>query len=103
MTNAANRIEPFPGPYRVEGRSIKAISHGQYFTIGRADCTKFTPEGNEATARLFAASAELLDALQSLLNVEGAARLGAQSQSLAGLDVAYHFEKARTALKKAGV
>ena len=35
------------------------------------------------------------DALLSLLNVEHAALLGAQFPAMAGLDVAYHFDKAR--------
>lgn len=38
------------------------------------------------------------DALLSLLNVEHAALLGAQSGALSGLDVAYHFDKARALL-----
>ena len=43
---------------------------------------------------------DLIDALMSLLNVEGAARIGAQSSAFSGLDVAYHFDKARAAIAK---
>lgn len=52
-------------------------------------------------ARLIAAAPELLDALFSLLNIEGAAVRGCDSPALAGLDVRWHFDKARAAIAKA--
>lgn len=55
----------------------------------------------EANARLFAAAPDLLEALETLLNVEGAATFGAELPSFKGLDVAYHFNKARAAIAKA--
>jgi hypothetical protein len=56
----------------------------------------------KANARLIAAAPDLLEAIIALLNVESAALHGARS-SVAnnGLDVAYHFNKARAAIAKA--
>jgi len=45
--------------------------------------------------------AELTDAIHSLFNVEGAARIGAESGAFKGLDWKWHFDKARAALAKA--
>ena len=44
----------------------------------------------------------LSDAILSLLNIEFAALLGGESESMRGLDVEWHFAKARKALKDAG-
>jgi len=41
----------------------------------------------------------ILDALQSILNIEGAARIGAQSGALKGLDWKKPFDKVRKAIK----
>ena len=46
---------------------------------------------------------DLIEALLSVLNVEGAARIGAESGALSGLDTRYHFDKVRQALKDSGV
>lgn len=43
---------------------------------------------------------DLVDALHSALNVEGAARIGAESGALKGLDYKIHFDKIRKAIKK---
>ena len=55
-----------PGPWKAEGKSIKAISHGTWFTIARVDYKKLTDEGNAANAQLIAAAPELLQALTAL-------------------------------------
>ena len=52
-----------PGPWRSEGKSIKAIDHGNWFTIARVESQKLTDEGNSDNARLIAAAPELLAAL----------------------------------------
>ena len=55
-----------PGPWRNEGATVKAISHGICFKITRADANNYTTEGNEANARLIAAAPDLLAALQEI-------------------------------------
>jgi len=45
------------------------------------------------------AAQEAINALYTVLNVEGAAHLGAEAQVMEGLDVPYHFEKVRAAIK----
>ena len=55
----------------------------------------------EANAHLIAAAPEMLDALYSILNIEGTAILGAKHGDLCGLDVTYHFDKVRDAILKA--
>jgi hypothetical protein len=52
-----------PGPWTVTGPSIKAIDHGTRFTIAKVAGGKLSPEGIVGTARLMAASPELLNAL----------------------------------------
>ncbi len=60
-----------------------------------------TTSENESNARLIAAAPDLLEALHGLLNIEGAAVIGGRCKALAGLDVQYHFDKARAAVAKA--
>lgn len=43
--------------------------------------------------------AGMLEALYSILNLEGAARLGGKSPAYEGLDVAWHFDKVKAAIK----
>lgn len=43
---------------------------------------------------------DALNALYTILNIEGAAQLGAEVPSMRGLDVPYHFEKVRAAIQK---
>ena len=57
-------LQHTPGPWRNEGATVKAISHGIWFKITRADANNYTTEGNEANARLIAAAPCLLLALQ---------------------------------------
>lgn len=55
------------GSWRSEGKSIKALSHGKWFTIAKAQCKKFTDSGNEANARLMSAAPELLERCENAL------------------------------------
>ena len=55
----------------------------------------------EANAFLLAAAPDLLEALTLILNTEKAALLGGQLPGMKGLDVPYHFEQARAAIRKA--
>ena len=45
------------------------------------------------------AAQQALDALYCILNTEGAAYLGAEAPAMEGLDVPYHFEQVRAAIK----
>lgn len=54
-------------------------------------------------ARLNDRVRELADALLSMLNLEGAAVAGSDLGAWQGLDVAYHTDKARKALRAAGI
>lgn len=56
-----------PGPYRAEGQSIKAISHGSWFTIARVENKRLTPKAKQDTAVLLAAAPDLLAALKLFL------------------------------------
>lgn len=47
---------------------------------------------------LHAAAPALLEALESMLNVEGPAMLGGRSTVYYDMDVRYHFDKARAAI-----
>ena len=42
-----------PGPFRAEGTKIKAVSHGQWFTVADCRLPKFTQEGQEGNAEQF--------------------------------------------------
>jgi hypothetical protein len=44
---------------------------------------------------------DLLEACYSMLNVEAAARIGAEYPALKGLDIDYHFKKLRETIAKA--
>ena len=54
----------------------------------------------DAIRKLTRENEALRDALISMLNVEGPALKGGMLPVYNGLDVAWHFEKARTALKQ---
>lgn len=47
------------------------------------------------------AAPAMLDALYSILNVEHAALLGSQFPAAKGINIKYHFNKVRKAIKKA--
>ncbi|KKL21026.1 hypothetical protein LCGC14_2449560 [marine sediment metagenome] len=67
-----------------------------------AECTcTFNHDDDIIFCPLHDAAPELLEALESMFNVEGAARIGAESGALRGLDWKYHFDKARDAIKAA--
>lgn len=58
-----------PGPWRADGSTVKAVSHGQWFKIARADGLRYTQSGNEANAEFIVRACnsheELLAALES--------------------------------------
>ena len=58
-------------------------------------------ESADALAIQQAVNAQLLEALNSMLNVEGATRVGCECAAFEGLDWKYHFDKARDAIKAA--
>ena len=68
--------------YEREGNSLFSVAE----LIEKPEC-----------ARLFEASLDMLDALYSVLNIEGSAKAGASK----GLDVGFHFDKVRKAIKRA--
>lgn len=55
----------------------------------------------EPMSALHAAAPALLDALESMLNIEGAAINGGRLGAWKGLNIPYHFEKARAAIAQA--
>jgi hypothetical protein len=63
--------EHAPGPYRAEGGTIKAVSHGRWFAIAHVVRGLFTAEGRAGTAALLAAAPELLESLKEALEVMG--------------------------------
>jgi hypothetical protein len=73
--------------------------------IGFAPWCQFPPkwwiEMMEANSHLIAAAPELLDALQSMLNLSGAARIGSSFGAYKGLDVQWHLDKVRAAINRA--
>ena len=60
-----------PGPFRAEGASIKAVSHGKWFTVARFDGTGHTKEANEQNCAAFASAvnhhADLVPLLEHLV------------------------------------
>jgi hypothetical protein len=96
-----------PAPWAVDGTlhsgDLDVISaDGRIAMIDDSRATGWNEPTIKANARLIAAAPDLLEAIIALLNVESAALHGARS-SVAnnGLDVAYHFNKARAAIAKA--
>ena len=77
------------------------IPEGDYFEIYRREGNSLYSVAesieSENVANLFEASLDMLDALYSVLNIEGAAKAGA----FKGLDVGFHFDKVRKAIKRA--
>lgn len=59
-------IDHTPGPWIAEGATVKAVSHGRWFKITRADGLRHTPAGNAANATLIAAAPDLLEALKAI-------------------------------------
>jgi len=91
-----------PGPWWLDDDGFVASGSGDtYTTVADPHCGDRDIDERESNARLIAAAPELLDALVSLLNVEGAALHGARLPGFVGLDVAYHFEAARAAIARA--
>lgn len=53
-----------PAPWRAEKGSVKAISHGKWFTVALVDKKRFTNDGRKANASLIAAAPDMLEALK---------------------------------------
>lgn len=67
---------PIAGPWRAEGTSVRAIDHGQEFTVAGIYSAKITPEGRAELARFIARAPEAFDLLDAALEyVERFARL----------------------------
>lgn len=56
-----------PGPWKAYGKTIKSVHHQRHYSVARVDNKLFTPEANEANARLIAAAPELLEVLQEAM------------------------------------
>lgn len=90
-----------PGPWRVAVSHSRVIqAEGRRIATAHSHTTQPAAEG-DANARLIAAAPDLLAALESMMNVEAAARIGSESFALRGFDWKYHFDKARAAIKAA--
>lgn len=55
-----------PGPWRVDGTTVKAIDHGDWFMVAAAGGCRHTEAGNIANAHLIAAAPTMLAALEML-------------------------------------
>jgi hypothetical protein len=94
------RNQPTPGPYRSDGNTVKAVSHGRWFTLCRVDNKIFTAEGKEANAafitRACNAHRDLLEALELCVDcLTDLSRLDDGTPSISALD------QARAAIAKA--
>lgn len=58
-----------PGPWRAENGLVKAVSHGQWFTVAVVNRNRFTPEGRQSNAQSIAALPELLEACEAAYTV----------------------------------
>ena len=108
--------EHTPGPWEVICNDMSNISSyvivriadnlpiaGTIFATNTTDPTvTMTAEEEFANAKLIAAAPDLLEACLSILNTEGAARIGCESKAMEGLDWKYHYNKVRAAIKKSG-
>lgn len=97
MTNHA------PGPWTVNGKTIKSVHHQRHYTVARVGNDLFTPGANEANARLIAAAPDLLAAVHGLL-----ASCGPQHESETAemyqermTLLQWHIDRASEALTKA--
>jgi len=99
MTNTKHT----PGPWRATPRTPAPWvdvdrNDGRTLAVVQAGVKEDLPA--LANARLIAAAPDLLEALYSILNLEGVAKWGAKDY-MPGLDVYYHFQKIRAAIRKA--
>ena len=94
-----------PGPWMIcpnTKSKLKIINKSPFGgIIAEASNWWADTETAKANAQLISSAPDLLDALYSILNVEGAARIGSESGALKGLDWKYHFDKVRNAITKA--
>lgn len=82
--------------FRINGYEVRGPSiSGSGCVVGWLNANYYTM--SEANATLIAAAPDLLDALIGLLNIEHAALSGASI----GVDVPYHFVKARAVIAAA--
>lgn len=94
-----------PGPWRRDDRDTLRDANGrQVLFTGLSLLAGYSPdtESYAANTRLADTAPALYEALIGLLNIEGAALSAADSiGAFKGLDVAYHFDRARAALRAA--
>ena len=90
--------EHTPGPWRVEPCACTPYCRSAAVVpVARAH----DAIGSIEDAKLIAAAPDLLEACHAALNIAGAAKLGATMGAHEGLDVDYHLEKIRAAIRKA--
>jgi hypothetical protein len=89
-----------PGPWRYESGLVTS-DRGTVAYMDREN-PETRPVERDDNARAIAALPELIDALYSILNIEGAAMLGGRAGAYRGLDVPWHFDKVRAAIRAAG-
>lgn len=92
-----------PGPYKVFGFSIKALSHGRWFTIATVGNRMMTAEGNTELAHLLAAAPDMAEALRAIVKNAVKVSYGFAPDTLRQAEMDWEFiEKAQAALAKAG-
>lgn len=80
----------YPGPWRNEGNSVKALNRGRWFTIAKACAHNFTPDGNLYHAGFLAAAPDMYEALKVAYDILQGHGIGSE-----------HYDRIRDALSRA--